>query len=78
MRILCDCGCLKVDKWWFTNYDWSDFYRNVKESIPSNKPEASGLRVLVTCFVDVNYGGNLENCKSQIGILIFINKVPIY
>ena len=78
MRILCDCSCPKVDEWWFTNYDWFDFYRNAKESIPPNMLEARGPRVLVTCSIDVNHGGKLKNCKSQTGILIFINKAPIH
>ena len=78
MRMLYDCGCPRVNERWFTNYDWFDFYRNAKEAIPPNMPEARGLAVLVTCFVDANHGGNLKDRKSQTGILIFINKAPIH
>ena len=41
-------------------------------------PEARGHGVIVTCFVDANNGGNLKDPKSQTGVLIFINKAPIY
>ena len=40
--------------------------------------EARGHGVVVTCFVDANHGGNLKDQKIQTGVLIFINKAPIY
>ena len=78
MRLLYDCGYPKVDERWFTDYDWFDFYRDAKEAIPPNMPEARGLGVVVACFVDANHGGNLRDRKSQTGVLIFINKSPIH
>ena len=36
------------------------------------------LYVVVTCFVDANHVGNLEDQKIQTGVLIFINKAPIH
>ena len=78
MRLLFDCGYPTVDERWFKNYDWFDFYRDAKEAIPPNMPEARGHGVIVTCFVDANHGGNLKDQKSQTGVLIFINKAPIH
>jgi len=40
-------------------------------------PEARGLPVDVTCFVDADHAGNLAMRRSQTGILIFLNKAPI-
>ena len=41
-------------------------------------PEARGLGVIMTCFVDANHAGNQTHRKSQTGILIFLNKAPIH
>ena len=40
-------------------------------------PEARGLSVIMSCFVDANHAGNVVNRRSQTGILIFLNKAPI-
>ena len=63
---------------WFKRYDWFDFYRDAKEAIPPNIPEARGRYVIVTCFVDANHAGNVQNRRSQTGILIFVNRAPIH
>ena len=34
--------------------------------------------VVITCFVDANHAGNVVNRRSQTGILIFLNKAPLY
>lgn len=41
-------------------------------------PEARGHEVNITCFVDANHAGNVKDCRSQTGILIFINKAPMH
>ena len=41
-------------------------------------PEARGLSVSMSVFVDADLGGNKLNRRSQIGILIFVNKSPIH
>ena len=76
-RLLFDSGYPKVDERWFKAYDWFDFYRDAKEAIPPNMPEARGHDVIITCFVDANHAGNVTDRRSQTGILIFINKAPI-
>ena len=47
-----------TDEKWFKEYDWLDFYRHAKESIPPNMPEARGLDVSISAFVDANLAGN--------------------
>ena len=62
----------------FNKYDWFDLYQDSEEAIPPSMPEARGHGVVVTCFVEADHGGNLRYRKIQTGVLIFINKAPIY
>ena len=78
MRLLFDSSYPKVKESWFQEYDWFDFYRNAKEAIPPNAPEARGHDVITTRFVDANHTGNQKDKRIQTGILIFINKAPIW
>jgi len=78
MRLMFDSGYPKVDEKWFKEYDWYEFYRDAKEAIPPNMPEARGHQVVVSCFVDANHAGDVKNRRSQTGILIFLNKAPIH
>ena len=77
MRILFDSSYPKVNEGWFKEYDWYDFYRDAKEAIPPNMPEARGNDVIISCFVDANHAGNTKDRRSQTGVLIFVNKAPI-
>ena len=78
MRILFDCGYPTVKENWFQEYDWFDFYKDAKEAIPPNMPEARGNSVTLTCFVDAGHANNQKDRRSQTGILIFVNKAPIH
>ena len=77
LRIMFDSSRPFVDERWFKKYDWHDFYRDAKEAIPPNMPEARGLEVTISAFVDANLAGNLKDRRSQTGVLIFVNKAPI-
>ena len=77
MRLMFDSSKPFTDEKWFKEYDWFDFYRHAKESIPPNMPEARGLDVSISAFVDANLAGNLKDRRSQSGVLIFVNKAPI-
>ena len=78
MKLLFDSDEPRVNEKWFSSYDWYDFYRNAKEVIPPNIPEARGNAVVTTCFVDANHAGDKKDRRSQMGVLIFINKAPIH
>jgi len=78
MRILFDPGYPKVKESWFMEYDWFDFYKDAKEALPPNMPEARGNDVILTCFVDAGHANNQKDRRSQTGILIFVNKAPIH
>ena len=64
----------KVNKNWFLTYDWQDLYRDVKEAIPLNMPEARDNLVTTSVFCDAALAGDKGNCRSMIGILIFLNR----
>jgi hypothetical protein len=61
----------------FAEVDWSDFYPDAVEPIPSNAPEARGPEVQINCFVDADHAGNRVTRRSHTGVLIFCNKAPI-
>ena len=77
-RLLYDSCQPKVNENSFQKYDWHDFYREAKEAIPPNMPEARGHAVITSCFVDASHANNQRDRKSQTGILIFMNKAPIH
>ena len=62
----------------FKRYDWQDFYRDAKEDIPLDMPNPLGKPVVISVFVDSDHGGNKVNRKSRTGVLIFVNKAPVY
>ena len=78
LRLMFDPAYPKVKEKWFQTYDWHDFYRDAEENIPPNMPEARGLDVTITAFVDANHAGDKSDRKSQTGVLIFVNKAPIH
>lgn len=61
----------------FKEYDWFDFYRGAKESIPPDMPPPRGNAVTMCVFVDSDLAGDKLNLRSQTGILIFCNRAPI-
>jgi len=61
----------------FIECDWEDFYKDAEEEITEDTPEPRGLGIDIHCFVDASHGSDLNNRRSQTGILIFINSAPI-
>jgi hypothetical protein len=78
LRLLFDPGYPTTKESWFSKHDWFDFYREAKEAIPPNMPEARGLHISLAVFVDANHAGDKVDRRSQTGVLIFINKAPIH
>jgi len=76
-RVVFDPAYPDVDERWFHNFDWTDFYPDACDELPPGMPEARGLPVEISCFVDADHAGNLLTQRSQSGILIFLNKSPI-
>jgi hypothetical protein len=61
----------------FQQCDWTEFYRDASEAIPSNMPAPRGKCMTTHCFVDANHAGDTETRRSQTGILLFCNRAPI-
>ena len=61
----------------FVKCDWSEFYPDASEAIPSNMPTPRGKDVTMSCFVDADHAGCRETWRSDSGIIIFVNRVPI-
>ena len=72
-----DPGHPKININQFHRFDWQDFYKGVKEAIPPNMPKPCGNSISTHFFVDANHAGNKVTCRSQTGIIIFVNKAPI-
>ena len=62
----------------FKSYDWFDFYRDAEEAIPPNIPEARGLPMSISTFVDAGLAANISKRRSQTIVLIFCCKAPIH
>ena len=78
LLFLFDSGYPTTNENLFMKYYWFKFYRDEEDAITPNMPEARGHGFVVSYFVDANHGRNLKDWKSQKGVLIFINKAPIY
>ena len=61
----------------FAQCDWTEFYPEAKEAIPSNMPEPRGQPVTTTCWVDADHAGCRMTRRSHTGIIIFVNRAPI-
>jgi hypothetical protein len=61
----------------FHVFDWTSFYRDVKENIPPNASEPRGNAVQMNVFVDADHAGNRVTRRSQTGILLYLNSAPI-
>lgn len=78
MCLLFNSSYPRMSEKWFKKYNWFNFYRDTKEAILPNMPEVCGRYVIITCFVDANHARNVQNRRSQTGILIFVNRAPIH
>lgn len=61
----------------FRKCDWSEFYPDAKEAIPTDVPEARGKSVVMSCFVDADHAGCRVTRRSHTGVIIFVNRAPI-
>ena len=61
----------------FKECDWSEFYPDAKEAIPTDAPEARGKSVVTLCFVDADHAGCRVTRRSHTGIILYVNCAPI-
>jgi hypothetical protein len=72
-----DPNIVAWDESMFKKYDWTDFYKDACEAIPSNAPPPRGNEVQTNAFVDASHASNKVTGRSHTGILIFLNMAPI-
>jgi hypothetical protein len=75
-KLVLDPSTPNIDERHFTTYDWEDFYRGAKQTIPPNMPEPRGRGVEIHCFVDADHAGDRITRHSHTGIIIFLNRAP--
>ena len=61
----------------FESFEWVDFYHDTKEDILIDALEPRGKEMGIHCFVDASHTSDKVTRRSQTGILVFLNKVPI-
>jgi hypothetical protein len=61
----------------FLNHDWSEFYPDAMEAIPSNAPEARGKPVQINMFCDAAHAIDHVTRRSTTGFIIFLQGTPI-
>lgn len=66
-----------IDEAQFPDADWKRYYGNVKEKELLDKPQPRGKEVIMRCFVDADYAGDLMTRRSRTGFLIYLNVAPI-
>jgi hypothetical protein len=54
----------------FIKCDWSEFYPEAAEAIPTNMPRPRGKEVSMSCFVDADHAGCRETRRSHSGIIL--------
>ena len=76
-KIAFDAAHPSIDERKLKKYDWYDFYRGAKETIPLKFPEPLRNSMSTHCFVDADLSGNLISRRSQAEVIIFCNRAPI-
>jgi hypothetical protein len=77
-RLIFDPTYPKIDHTKFKeNEDWSNFYGNVKEAIPSNAPKPRGKPVVLRVYVDSDHAGDQVTRRSRTGFIQMVNMATI-
>jgi hypothetical protein len=61
----------------FPSYDWTEFYGDVSEAIPTNMPQPLGKEVDIRMMVDSDHAGDKQTRHSCTGFLIYCNMALI-
>jgi hypothetical protein len=61
----------------FRKYDWTKFYGDVTEAIPTDMPPPLGKDIDIRMFVDSDHAGEKRTRQSQTGFLIYVNMALI-
>ncbi len=61
----------------FPKYDWTEFYGDVTEAIPTNMPTPLGKDIDIRMIVDSDHAGEKWTRRSWTGFLIYVNMALI-
>jgi hypothetical protein len=76
-RLIFNLTYPKIDMGQFPQYNWTEFYGNVKEAIHMDMPEPFGKDVDVRMMCDSDHTGDKRTRRSRTGFLIFCNMAMI-
>ena len=76
-KIVMDDGYVVYPDGDYPEYDWLEFYGDIKEPLPPNAPEPLGREVQMNVFIDSDHAGDKLTRRSCTGVLIFLNRAQI-
>jgi hypothetical protein len=76
-RMVFDPTYPEIDMSVFQEHDWTNFYGNVKEAIPPDRPNPRGKEVDLRMYVDSDHAGDKLLRRSRTGFFIYVNSAPI-
>jgi len=76
-RLVFDPTYPTIDMDSFPQYDWTEFYGDVEEAIPSDMPPPLGKDLDVRMMCDSDHAGEKRTRRSRTGFLIFCNMALI-
>jgi hypothetical protein len=77
-RLIIDKSFPDHSKYSTNDFDnWTEFYPDATEELPSNMPKPMGLPVRMTCYVDADHAHDTVTRRSITGVLLFINNTPV-
>jgi hypothetical protein len=76
-RLIFDPTYPDIDLDSFLSHDWTEFYGDVTEAIPTNMPKPLGKEVDIWMMVDSDHAGDKQTRRSRTGFLIYCNMALI-
>ena len=67
-----------IDNDQFEQHDWSAFYGNTNEAMPTNAPQGRGKEFVIWAYVDASFADCKLTRKSRTGFIVCLNSAPIY
>ena len=77
-RLVLDPSYPHIDIDDFEKKNWKEFYGDTKEPQPTNAPRPLGKELLIRCYVDADFAGDLLSRRSRSGFIVMLNMACIY
>jgi ribosomal protein L31E len=76
-RMVFDPSYPEIDASTFQEHDWTEFYGDIKEAIPPDRPKSRGKEIDIRMFVDSDHAGDKLTRRSRTGFFVYVNSAPI-